>query len=475
MQQEKNIFEYGISPYLCKTLKLNETSNYTLLKIKSNCICLYNRLDILAKYYFAFCKIHNIMSTYAYDLYKEHIRAFSSGTFKEPGQPNKNSIQQYIDVFENMLNSFNNNEFESFESYIPFSKDLIPLDGAHRITCHILFNKEINVIKLQDILGYKSDYEYFKKQFLKIEYLENLVEMCVHMQDNLYVVCLWPKAFETKKIEMAKQLISKTHSIIAEKQVYLSYVGMRNLMVQIYGHQDWVGNEKNNYSGVNGKVDKCYVQKMPVTVLIIEDQSLESIIHLKKTIRDFFQLENHSIHITDTRQEAIQMVELLFNKNSIDFMNNADLAKFKRYKNMSASFVEKKKLYNNETPIMDPSCTLDLYNITGKVGTFCKDIYSDEVLYDINNFFNFANKKFFTLKCIANFMNESDKEYIKTILTTTDKCSYLQIFLLYVKRQCYYCTFRIFRGSIKIIQYLHLYNFIRLLYRKINGVKQNDK
>ncbi len=66
-------------------------------------------------------------------------------------------------------------------------------------------------------------------------------------------------------------------------------------------------------------------------VYLIKSNDAGEVVRAKEEIRSLFELGNHSIHITDTRDEAVEMGELLFNQNSIHFLNRARPKNFRNF------------------------------------------------------------------------------------------------------------------------------------------------
>lgn len=137
------------------------------------------------------------------------------------------------------------------------------------------------------------------------------------------MACLWPKADRNKMDEVERKLKSIGHIVYAQ-DVYLTYRGICNFMTQIYGHQPWTGSIEDHFSGVKGKADACYKEGQPVRTYLFEASDMDSVVEIKKQIREIFQIQNHSIHISDNWNETLDMVELLYNRNSVEFLNRAN-------------------------------------------------------------------------------------------------------------------------------------------------------
>lgn len=85
----------------------------------------------------------------------------------------------------------------------------------------------------------------------------------------------------------------------------------------------------------------------------------------KNKIRALFNIDKHSIHITDTKDEAIRVSTLLFNENSIHFLNYADPHKYASSKDALNKLEEwvKSAGINHNDILVDGSLLLSLYGI----------------------------------------------------------------------------------------------------------------
>lgn len=143
-------------------------------------------------------------------------------------------------------------------------------------------------------------------------------------EKNCYMACVWPAAGLTKNKKSAvEDRLQEGGQIIASREVYLTYRGMKNFMAQIYGHQAWTGNIQNHFRGVRGKADMCFKAGQPVTTYLFAAENLEKVLEIKDRIREVFAIGKHSIHIADNQRETESMVELLYNRNSVDLLNCA--------------------------------------------------------------------------------------------------------------------------------------------------------
>jgi len=117
-------------------------------------------------------------------------------------------------------------------------------------------------------------------------------------------------------------MIAEKHQVVFSSSYELNRNGLRNLMLQVYQHQAWVGTVSNHFSGVLGKVDACFAPFVSTEAILFENGDLDEVLQMKTQIRDVFKLEKHAIHISDSSEETRLMASLLFNSNSRHALNN---------------------------------------------------------------------------------------------------------------------------------------------------------
>lgn len=162
-----------------------------------------------------------------------------------------------------------------------------------------------------------------------------------NVEKRCYMACVWPAAgFTKEQKDTVEDKLQERGQILASKEVYLTYQGMKNFMAQIYGHQAWTGNIENHFRGVRGKADMCFRVGHPITTYLFTAESLEKVLEIKDQIREIFDIGKHSIHISDNQVETECMVELLCNPNSVDLLN---CAKPYKYSNVFCKLKEIKK------------------------------------------------------------------------------------------------------------------------------------
>tara|TARA_B100000963_G_scaffold49152_1_gene37364 strand:+ start:8527 stop:9999 length:1473 start_codon:yes stop_codon:yes gene_type:complete len=342
-----------IEPHILNNLKGDQ---FELKNVISSNLLTWNRLDIAFKLLYL---EYNNKSQFAKKFYSQHVKAFTLGSFQEYGNLNKNSIKKYIDSFEETFNNLKNNGFIKEKSLIPISNDNSILNGSHRIASAIFLNKKVDCVYL-NLHNQIYDYNFFTKRHLSDDILDIAVSKFIEYSNNTYIAFIWPSAqgFDEKVGEIIP-------NIIYRKDVNLNKTGAHNLLSQIYFEENWIGDINNNFIGTKGKLVKCFKTFNPIRVIAFQEESLDKVLVIKDRIRKIFNIGKHSIHITDTKKETVEASRIIFNKNSIHFLNFSNPNKYKSTHNKIAkfkSFLNKHKIDSNKV-IIDSSLVLSAYGI----------------------------------------------------------------------------------------------------------------
>lgn len=142
------------------------------------------------------------------------------------------------------------------------------------------------------------------------------------LQKEYYMACIWPAAKATKTAA-AEEILKEAGRLVFQKEVRLTYRGMKNFMTQIYGHQAWAGTIENRFCGIKKKAWACYRAKKPVKTYVFAADSFETVVAVKERIRVLYGIGKHSIHISDNQEETLAMIQLLYYPNSLAFLNTA--------------------------------------------------------------------------------------------------------------------------------------------------------
>lgn len=286
----------------------------------------YNRLDLMAKYTYVEHKLNKYDMKWAKELYSKHIEAFSGGSFREPGNSEKKSLDTYFECFDQLIEDIQYNGIDTKKGSIPISPKQCILDGAHRTSIAAYLGLELPYIVEERTCNY--DYFFFKKMHLDDKYLDYMVTRYIELSSKeCYVICLWPKAMSN--IDLVKKtdevIYLSSVGVVASKVIDINYKGLHNFMIHCYSHYPWCGDYKSHFKGIEGKVDPCYDSCKKMKVYVVEVSNVEEVLTLKSDIRNIFGMGNHSVHSSDNVRETDLMIRMLFNANSLHLLNNGDI------------------------------------------------------------------------------------------------------------------------------------------------------
>lgn len=400
------------------------------------------RLDLIVKEKYVENREKSYGLKFIEDLYREHIEAYSDGTFTELDNPQKNSIDKYMEAFDKVIDSVRTNGVDEKISVVPINSNNVLLNGAHRTSAAIYFDKDIPVV-----LAGRSvtifDTAFMKKQHMKTESIDYIVNEYVKMKKNgIHIAIMWPKINWRNKREEVLKTFEEYGKIIYSKDISLNYNGIRNTVLQAYHNHDWVGSYKDHYKGINADL---YYGKNKTTVVVYEADSLDEVLKAKKKIRDILGIGNYGIHITDTYKEAVELANMFFNANTVDFINRTRPDRYVKTNANIHMFIEQieKNNLNIDDFVIASSTVIGLYGLrdSGDVDYFslsdeqhkvdneiieCQDKYLDyygtskaDLIYNPANYFRYLNVKFVMPQYVKNFKKkrngEKDKVDVKLL------------------------------------------------------------
>lgn len=318
MKEKKRQYPFNlVSDYFYEYNNISESDEYEIFDIDARKLFLPQRIDLVVKYFYIQAVIENKNIELAKDIYCKHIEAFSDGTFSEMGDPNKNSMEKYISAFNNLIESFKKDGYDCNKSIIPIGKNNELIDGSHRVACAAFFNQKIRVIKFSKI-SINYDYKYFKRRFLKEDYLELMAEKYCEIKENTFVACVWPKAYGKNNKKLIEQVFKDSHcQTVYYTKKKLDYEEFWNLIFEFYKQEPWIGHKLNGFKGITNKTNMCYSNNRIVQIYVIQCTSYKSFTLAKEEIRRLINLEKSSIHTTDNKEESVSCLRYIFNKNPL--------------------------------------------------------------------------------------------------------------------------------------------------------------
>ena len=301
-----------------KDLHLNKLPAIEIIDAKE--LLLKNRrFDLIFKYtYLNNHELYKSGTNFYEDLYCEHIRAFNN--FYEE-YPRKESKSDFLQHFIDNKDSIDRLGFDVNKSIITVDENYELTDGSHRISICAFLGKRVHVRR--DISNPYYDYKFFFQRGIKEFYADFAALEQVKLNPNAYIVSLHSVTSQESDNQVA-DILNKYGFIYYKKDIDLTYNGYVNLKKISYGfdygENTWLGNLENDYAGAKYHTNET-IGKSPLRSFVFICDSLDKVIMAKKEIRDIYKIGNFSVHINDYREEAIELAQTFFNKNSLWALN----------------------------------------------------------------------------------------------------------------------------------------------------------
>ena len=306
-----------LNPHFLKLVKLEQEME--VIDIRPTDILNARRFDIPAKYIYAKFRDMDISSSWGEEIYTEHIRAFSN--FHEGDGSGKSSREAYIKCYNAVLDSIQKGGFDSNISILPLGHDNEALDGSHRSAASLYYGREMKAIRVPDVSA-NYNYNLFIDRGLDLKYCDAIAYEYCKLKANTYIVVVFPAA-EGQNYEV-EHILNKFGKVFYKKEVCLNKRGARNLIINLYKDEKWLGGRENCFQGAEAKVAPCFTMDNPLRVYVFECDDISSVISAKEEIRRLFDIGNNSVHINDSHDETIMLAQILLNENSIHLLNNMD-------------------------------------------------------------------------------------------------------------------------------------------------------
>lgn len=416
-------------------LDLDKSQPYEILDLPSIELIKSKRFDFFCILIYIDHKVKGLDMSFATNLYKERVKAVTGGTFIEIGKSEcKNTFNEFTNTLDKLIKDFQEDNFDNDQSLVPIDADNFVLDGAHRVCCAAYFNRKIRVMKFLELCtGYTIDSNWLNNKGVSQQNLNRYALEYCNYGTNLYFFVLWPKSFSNKKDKSrALELIEENCNIVHKSKINLSFNATRNLMIQIYGHMDWVGSVDDNFEYTYAKASDVFMKNKPTEFILVEALDLTKITNLKSEIRNVFDMGLNSVHSTDNPNETLQLANLIYNENSIHHLLSSTpcryISSFKLVDEFKSIIVSNNKNLNDfivcgSTPLaiygIRPSDDLDYISIHGNKMDYlfdnCQKIENHEnyknlfslnfqdIIYHPDNYFIFNDVKFISLDTLKSF------------------------------------------------------------------------
>ena len=297
--------------------------------IKAKELLTTKRLDVCAKTMYAKTKKMKINSRFIEELYLNHIQLWNNFYEKEPP---KNSSTDFINHFDTLIESFSIKGYiQPEKNYIPV-KDLSVYNGSHRLASSIVYDLEVPY--LQDVSNgcEIADYKFFKNLSMSEKFLDEMVLEFIRLKKNTYTISIFSS--DCKDLLKLNSLISTMFNVLCSKEIQLTEIGKKNYITTLYLGENWLGNFENNFAGSEGKYKPCFENSDKLIIYVVSTDDTEKLKTCKNIIRKMYDVGNHSVHINDTWEETWRISSTVFNRNSLNFLNQFNRSNLYKFNNM---------------------------------------------------------------------------------------------------------------------------------------------
>lgn len=289
--------------------------------VEPKALLTHYRFDLPLKYLYAKSIVETWKTDFFKDMYKEHLRVWNN--FKEYDNPNKSSFEAFDKEFKNIIRSIETKGFDANVSKVPTEASKYILNGAHRVAASMALNKQVVYRDGKDGVDGQKDCSWpmFALLGLDTTYADRVAVEYAKLKPNTYVATLFPSA--KGNANLAFDVLSKHGKVFYHKAVKLNGNGPLNLMKEFYVDEEWAGGVHNDFAGYREKATLCFTTESPTYFFLVEFDNLASSVAAKNEIRNVFQLGKHTIHINDTHEQTVRLANVVFNNNSIHYLNKA--------------------------------------------------------------------------------------------------------------------------------------------------------
>ena len=328
------------------------------------------RFDLMAKYLYIKSYDKEYKTNFFKKLYISHFKTFNNcyelpdnhSSVKITKKNEDDFINEFNKLIEDMKKNGYNNNFP-----IPFGKNNIIINGAHRLICSYYFNIKPSIYFINEEAVYGYNHTFFLNRkgsnpSLQPIYADTMALEYINHNPNIRAMIIYPNVYKFNKMNDIINIINNYGYIYYSKSIKLNKNGINNLVKELYRGEDWIGGLFPQGYSPGGKAMRCYdEQENPTILLLIEMKDLNKCIELKEKCRSIFNIGKHSIHISDFTKDTFRIGSSLLNENSIHFLNNGT-------NDISPNTQKLLKHYFNNIEDKDDFCItssvlLELYNL----------------------------------------------------------------------------------------------------------------
>lgn len=299
-----------------------EKENFQKLRVDAVSLLKVQRFDLFAKLFYI--KYRESNPEIALKIYAEHIKAFNPD-LKEPGRTDKNSLEDFLRAFDELIDRFKDYDFDESISLVPVSKDDVILDASHRIAALAFFNKKVTILKFKEIQAITNfDYIYFQKRGLPYAIADTIAASALEYLDNVCIACYYLP--EEEAMNYYKESLALHFQILYIRRRRLTKNGIRKFANLLPAKET---------SGINHfQVDNR--QSVNLQIVLFEAESENEI---QSFANEYYKRDkdtNLSYYISRNKSDVRDIVDLFFTEqvNSLTNSYTRSLDRLEEYKDL---------------------------------------------------------------------------------------------------------------------------------------------
>jgi hypothetical protein len=141
--------------------------------------------------------------------------------------------------------------------------------------------------------------------------------------NNIRCIILHPVSTILNCDNTVIEKINRVGTIINSKTLALTWRGFDNLIKECYRGDKWTGGLFSPKSWKKSK--KCFVENSSVKIFLVKFNDPSMVTEFKQELREIFNVDKHSLHITDDISDTTRVYKATFNSNATDYLNNGHL------------------------------------------------------------------------------------------------------------------------------------------------------
>lgn len=289
---------HELTPYFCETYGIDRDKDYPVEWIDPRILLVSERLDLAAKVLYIKSRESGQVVPFVRDCYVKHIEAFSYGTFKEGGSIEKDSIEKYFATFDQLIDGIKFSDFDKEKSVVPVGKDNIILDGAHRVSVALYFNKKVPIIRFpEEKVTYDADY--FRKHLLDGQCLDFLVLEYAKLKGNVHLACVSPAiGWKLPYVQQLQKVINQDGKLIYSKNINPLNTSIGNFST-IFENLTTTKNSSKNHTS----------KSISVYLFETDDKAEGDAIHAHA--QQLFRNTKYTLHFETDPKKVLQYLRLL--------------------------------------------------------------------------------------------------------------------------------------------------------------------